>query len=70
MERGTQLACSEGIPAVSEPTLLPRWKFKQCGRELTMTDKHICSVKMYVLFEYFIQGGSNMTGTVYTCLHV
>ena len=40
--------------AVSEPTLLPRWKFKQCGRELTMTDKHICAVKMYVLFEHYV----------------
>lgn len=32
-------------------------EIQQCGRELTMTDKHICAVKMYVLFNHYIHTG-------------
>jgi len=58
MERGTQLASSEEGPQLFRKLrYFQGAKFKQCGRELTMTDKHICAVKMYVLFEHYIHTG-------------
>jgi hypothetical protein len=57
MESGTQLASSEEGTQLFQNLHYSQGGFKQCGRELTMTDKQICAVKMYVFFEHYVHAG-------------